>query len=490
LPQRRPARLPVKVSTVAWLVGAAWTGLAGVLLVPLGLALTLEEPWQPFGLTIAVAFGGGAVLLWTMRRADRALDHRSGFLAVSVIWASVCVLGAIPYIQAGLPLADALFEATSGFTATGSTVLSNLDVRPRSFLLWRSLTQWLGGMGMVLFGVAILPLLGVGGMQLYRAEAPGLAQQKLAPRIRGTAGILWVIYAGFTALAVTLYALGGMSLFDAVCHAMTTVSTAGFSTHDRSLGYFDSAYLQTVSTALMLVGGTSFAILHRALTTGISWRDEPELRAYLAIFAIATVLIGFDLLNEKGDEFKTAAEAVRHAAFQSASIMTTTGYTTRTYDQWPALSQGVLFLLFFVGGMAGSTSGGIKVNRVVLLFRVSFAQLLRLVHPHAVSVVRVGGRIVDDSIVGGLIGFLAMWLILLAAGTLLVSFHGPDIFTSLCAAAVTLGNIGPGLGGVGPSQTFEHLAPGAKAVLSMLMLLGRLEIYTLLVVFTPAFWRY
>jgi trk system potassium uptake protein TrkH len=271
---------------------------------------------------------------------------------------------------------------------------------------------------------------------------------------------------------------------------MTTVSTAGFSTHDRSLGYFDSAYLHAVSTALMLAGGTSFPILHRALRTGISWRDEPELRAYLGIFTIATVLIGFDLLNEQRDEFETAAEALRHAAFQSASIMTTTGYTTRTFDQWPALSQGVLFLLFFVGGMAGSTSGGIKVNRIVLLFRLSFAQLFRLVHPRAVSVVRVGDRIIDDSVVSSLIGFIALWLILLATGTLLVSFHGPDIFTSLCAAAVTLGNIGPGLAGVGPSHTFEFLAPGAKAVLSMLMLLGRLEIYTLAVVLTPAFWRH
>jgi trk system potassium uptake protein TrkH len=464
--------------------------MGGVLLAPLLLAVTLAEPWHPFAVAIAVAFGGGGVLLWTMRRADRTLDHRSGFLAVSAIWTSVCVLGAVPYTQAGLPLADAVFEATSGFTATGSTVLSNLDVRPRSFLLWRSLTQWLGGMGMVLFGVAILPLLGVGGMQLYRAEAPGLSQEKLAPRIRGTATILWVIYAGITALAVILYALGGMSLFDAVCHAMTTVSTAGFSTHDRSLGHFDSAYLHSVSTALMLAGGTSFPILYRSMTTGISWRNEPELRAYLAIFAIATVLIGFDLLNEQRDQFRTVSGALRHAAFQSASIMTTTGYTTRSFDQWPALSQGVLFLLFFVGGMAGSTSGGIKVNRIVLLFRLSFAQLFRLVHPRAVSVVRVGDRIIDDLIVSSLIGFLALWLILLATGTLLVSFHGPDIFTSFCAAAVTLGNIGPGLAGVGPSHTFEPLAPGAKAVLSMLMLLGRLEIYTLAVVLTPAFWRH
>lgn len=474
-------------------MGVVWTGAGIALLPPSAVALTQGEALPPFAVAIAAALGGGVILLWTLRGADRALDHRSGFLAVSLCWASLCVLGAIPYALypgADLPLADALFESTSGFTATGSTVLAGLDGMPRSLLLWRSLTQWLGGMGMVLFGVAILPVLGVGGMHLYRAETPGLTKEKLAPRMRETAAILWVLYAVITALAIVLYAVGGMSLFDAVCHALTTVSTAGFSPHDRSLGHFDSAYLHTVSTLLMLTGGTSFAILHRAIRGEVSWSEETELRTYVGIFAIATAAITINLALQRPEQFGSIAEALRHAAFQSASIMTTTGYTTQHYDQWPALSQAVLFLLFFVGGMAGSTSGGIKVIRVALLFRISFAQLFRLVHPHAFRAIKFGRHMVDDDIISSVIGFFAIWFALLAGGTLLISLYGSDLTTSLCAAAVTLGNIGPGLAGVGPSQTFGPFEPGAKVILSALMLLGRLEIYTLVVILTPAFWRH
>ena len=309
------------------MIGVVWTAVAGALLPPTLLALALGESWQPFAFSIVVALSGGLLLLVLLRGVDRALDHRSAFLAVSLTWVSVCALGSLPYLSypvAGLPLADAFFEATSGFTATGSTVISGLDAMPRSLLLWRSTTQWLGGMGMVLFGIAILPLLGVGGMQLYKAEAPGVTKEKFTPRIAETAKILWILYLGLTVVAATLYGLGGMSLFDAVCHAMTTISTAGYSTHDRSLGYFDSGYIHVVATLLMLTGGTSFAILHRALTSGISWSDQPELRTYIGIFAVATTVIAFDLMLERPERVGTLATALEHAAFQSASILTTT----------------------------------------------------------------------------------------------------------------------------------------------------------------------
>jgi len=481
----------MNLRTVGWLLGGVWLALAGIMLAPLLAALVLSEPWRPFAYAITLAGGIGGALLFFLRRVQRALDHRSAFLAVSLVWVSACLLGSVPYLSYSDPdiyWVDALFEATSGFTTTGATVLSGLDQFPRSLLLWRSITQWLGGMGMVIFGVAILPLLGVGGMQLYKAEAPGPTKDKMTPRIAETAKLLWVLYLGLTVLTAIMFYAAGMSLFDAINHAMTSISTAGFSTHDASLGYFDSASIHLIATVAMLAGGTSFAILHRALTGGMSWSDQPELRAYTGIFLLACTLITIALLHD-GGEFSSFLSALRHAAFQAASILTTTGYTTTDYDAWPAVATAVLFGLFFVGGMAGSTSGGVKVIRVVLLGRLAMAQFFRLLHPHAVDVVRLGPRTVDDRILASSLGFIGMWLILLAIGTGLLSFGGDDVVTCFSAAAASLGNIGPAFAEVGPTRTYVELSPGSKLITQALMLLGRLEIYTLLIVLTPSFWR-
>lgn len=478
--------------TILWLVGWVLGFVALFEAIALGLALARGEPWLPFASAVAVGLGLAAILLRPARDAEHALDHRSAFIAVTLSWVSACALGAAPLFAhpaLGLSAVDAFFEAASGFSTTGASVLSGLDSLPWSVLLWRSLTQWLGGMGMVLLGVAVFPVLGLGGMQLFKAEAPGPTKDKLTPRIAETARILWVLYVGVTLADAILLYVGGMTPFDAICHAMTTVSTGGFSTHDASFGHFDSGFIHMVTSVFMLIGGMSFAILHRALTQGINWSEHPELRMYLAVFATAAVLISLDLRFGAGPEYRTMARALEHGIFQAASILTTTGFATRDFDLWPPLSHAVLLSLFFVGGMAGSTGGGVKVIRVLLLMRVAFSQFFRLVHPRGVGAIKLAGATVDDAIVVSVVGFVGMWLLILLLGTGLISYLGSDVFTAFSAASVSLANIGPGFGSVGPSHTFAPLAPAAKLVMAALMILGRLEIYTALVILSPSFWR-
>lgn len=475
-------------------LGVVWIGLAGVLVVPSLFAVFAAEPWLPFARTALIALASGALMLLAFRRSDDAgLNHREAILTVTLVWFSVCAIGAIPFathpgLQMGI--VDASFESVSGFTTTGATVLSGLDALPHSVLLWRSITQWIGGMGMVIFGVAILPLLGVGGMGLYKAEAPGPTKDKMTPRIAETAKLLWVIYLGLSLLAGGLFYLQGMTAFDAVNHAMTGIATGGFSTHDLSLGYYDSASIRLVATGAMLVAGTSFAVLHRALTGELSWSEQPELRAYVGILCLATAVLTLNLWIQMPEQFPSLLSALGDAAFQAVSILTGTGYASADFDSWPPISHAVLFVLFFSGGMAGSTSGGVKVLRVMLLWRVAMLQFFKLAHRRGVAVVRLGAHTLDDRILLSSLGFIVMWLALLAVGTLALAAGGADPLTSLSAAAVSLANIGPGFGEVGPSRTFATLGSGSKLVLEALMILGRLEIYTVLVVLTPRFWRY
>jgi trk system potassium uptake protein TrkH len=483
---------PRDLGAVGRLLGGVLLLVSAALLLPLAWALAAGEPPGPFG--VAALIGGliGGGLLWTLRRAPRGLTHRAAFLGVTSSWVGACLFGAVPFVlhpDVSLGVVDAIFESTSGLTTTGATVLSGLDAMPRSLLLWRSISQWVGGMGMVLLGLAVLPILGVGGMQLYKAEAPGPTSDKITPRLAETAKVLWILYVGLTLAVMVLLLLGGMSFFDSVCHAMTTIATGGFSTHDASLGYWDSQYIHGVVTVFMLIGGMNFAILYRAITTGLEWTATPELRFYLAIFSVATLLLAIDLRAELPDDFSTAGEAVRHGAFQAATILTSTGYVTQDYDAWPALSRSVLFALFFFGGMAGSTAGGIKVVRVLLFTKAAFGQFFRLVHPRGVYALKLGDDRVADEIVQAVAGFVALWLLLLIVGTVLLAAHGTDLLTGLSASAVALGNIGPGLEGVGPSHTYAAFAPTAKLVLAALMVAGRLEVYTVLVILTPRFWK-
>jgi trk system potassium uptake protein TrkH len=344
-------------------------------------------------------------------------------------------------------------------------------------------------MAMILLGVAVLPLLAVGGMQIYRAETPGPTQDKITTRISETARFLWGLYVGLTVALGVLYAVCGMGIFDAVCHAMTTLATGGFSTHDASFGHFDSGAILLVAIAGMLLGGTSFVLLHRSLTGGVRWSEQTELRTYVGFFALATALVSADLLAEGGRTFRSLADLILHAGFQVASILTTTGYTSHDYELWPALSRGVLFALFLVGGMAGSTAGGVKVIRIALLARLAFSQFFRLLHPHAVSVVSLGRGAVNDEVLASAAGFVMLWIGMLGAGTGVLALLGNDFFVSLGVALASLGNVGTGFGEIGASETYASFGASSKLVLAALMFLGRLEIYTVLIILTPGFWR-
>jgi len=475
-----------------WVVGIVVGAVASAQVPCALLALALDEPLLPFvtsiasGLALALALSVGA------RRESSLLDHRSAFLAVTLGWVAACAVGAIPlalHPAVGLHAFGAFFESTSGFTTTGATLLSDLDALPRSILLWRSLCHWLGGMGMVLLGIAVLPVLGVGGMQLFKAESPGPTKDKLTPRIAETAKVLWILYLGITVADALLLFVSGMDPFDAICHAMATVSTGGFSTHDASLGHYDSSAIAVITTLFMLLGGASFVVLHRALTAGLQWGQNVELRAYVGIFVATALLLTVDLRVNMASEYPTVGSAAQHAAFQAASILTTTGFSTRDFDLWPFLSHSLLLGLFFVGGMAGSTGGGIKVIRLVLMVKLALSQFFRLVHPRGVVSIKLGSRTIDDQIVLGVLGFIAMWFLLLGAGTVLLALLGADLMTAGSAAAVTLGNIGPGFGGVGPTHTYAAFDGVSELLMSGLMILGRLEIFAVLVIFTPGFWR-
>ena len=482
----------MNVRTILWLAGLVLAIVAVAQVPSLAVALVLGEPWRSFALSVAFGLALAALLMVPVRRETLALNHRSAFIAVTVSWVTACAFGALVFLDhptLALSPLDAFFESASGFTTTGATVLTGLDRLPRSVLLWRSITQWLGGMGVVLLGIAVLPVLGLGGMQLYKAEAPGPTKDKLTPRIAETAKILWVLYLGLTVADAGLLYLGGLTPFDAICHAMTTVSTAGFSTHDASFGYWDSGFIHLTTAVFMLVGGMSFVVLHRALTQGIPWGTNPELRVYLGIFAVAALLLSVDLRVRMPEVYGTAAEALQHGVFQAASILTTTGFTTQDFDRWPPFSHAILLGLFFCGGMAGSTCGGIKVVRILVMLRVAFAQFFSLVHPRGYGAIKLGERTVEEDVIRSILGFIGMWILLLGAGTALISLFGSDLLTSFAAAAATLANIGPGFGDVGPSKTYAAFAPGAKSVMIVLMILGRLEIYTALVILSPGFWR-
>jgi trk system potassium uptake protein TrkH len=479
----------VAIGSVAWLLGLVLALVGGALLVPLATALALSEPALPFAASAAATLTIAAALLAAFRRADRSLDHRQGFLAVTLIWVSVCMVSGVPYsLHPALDMTaiDGFFESASGYTTTGATVITSLDVAPRSVLLWRAITHWIGGMGMVLLGVAILPLLGVGGMQLFRAEG---RSEKLTPRIAATARLLWLVYVGVTCADALLLWVGGMTPFDAICHAMSTLATGGFSTRNASIGHWDSGFLDVTTTFFMLVGGTSFALLHRALTGSPGWAKDPEFRAYVGVFLLATLVITVDLRSGRPEEYASAGEALRHAAFSVATLLSSTGLVTDDFDRWPEVSRVILFALLYSGAMSGSTSGGVKVIRYLLLARVAASRIRALVHPRSIDTVKLGARTVPGEVILSTLGFVGMYYVLLAVATIVLCGYGHDLVTSASAAAASFANIGPGLGVAGPANTFDFFEPGAKLMLALLMILGRLEIYTVLVLFTAVYWR-
>jgi len=436
-----------------------------------------------------ITIGTGAILSISTVKHPKSIGRKEGYVIVAITWIIISLFGTLPFLFSGTisNFTDAFFETMSGFTTTGATILTDIESMPKSLLFWRSMTHWIGGMGIIVFTVAILPILGIGGMQLYSAEMPGVTKDKLHPRITETAKRLWAIYLIFTVLETVLLMFGGMNLFNALCHTFGTVATGGFSTQNASIAAF-SPYVQYVIIAFMILAGTNFTLHYFAMHGQLRkvWKNE-EYRYYIMAILIGTVVISLVLaFGQEGVGFE---KALRTALFQVTSIITTTGYITDNYLLWPHMIWFLVVLMMFIGGMAGSTGGGIKVVRQLLLLKNSLLELKRLIHPQAIIPVRMNGKVVSQDIIFKVMAFFLIYIIIFIIGSTVMALIGLDGPTAIGATAATLGNIGPGLGNVGPVDHYGSIPAGGKWFLSFLMLLGRLELFTVLILFSPVFWK-
>jgi trk system potassium uptake protein TrkH len=446
---------------------------------------------EPFVEAFALTLAFGLLLYLPVYKQKKELRLRDGFLVVVLFWSVLGIVGGLPFYLSGvydISATDAIFESISGLTTTGATVISGIDHLPHALLFYRQELQWLGGMGIIVLAVAVLPMLGIGGMQLFRAETPGpMKDSKLTPRITETAKALWYIYLGLTISCGLAYWLAGMSLFDAVSHAFSTVAIGGFSTHDASIGYFDSTAIQLIAVVFMLLSGVNFAIHFIAIRRRSMgpYRRDAEFRTYISVLIVVSIItIGYLQLTKT---FSSTTESIVEGLFQVVSIGTTTGFTTAEYYTWPGFLPILLLYVSFIGGCSGSTGGGIKVIRILLLVKQGVRELKRLIHPNAQIVVKIGQKLLPEDVIQAVWGFVAAYFIIFAVMTLLLMATGLDQETAFSAVAACLNNLGPGLGDVG--QNYASISDPAKWILALAMLLGRLEIFTLLVLFTPGFWR-
>ncbi len=454
-------------------------------------ALYADDTMQPFVLAFIITLITGLVLWYPVRKFQDDLRLRDGFLIVVLFWTVLGAFGALPLLfsqSLTLGITDAIFESISGLTTTGATVITNLDALPKSILFYRQALQWLGGMGIIVLAVAILPMLGIGGMQLYRAETPGpVKDTKLTPRIKETAKALWYIYLLLTVACALGYWIAGMNVFDAIAHSFSTVAIGGFSTHDESIGYFRSTPIEAVAIIFMLLSGANFG-LHFITWKSQSLRHylrDAEFKTYLfVIISVSLITVVFLRISEV---YVSWGSTLAKAIFHAVSIGTTTGFTTSNYYFWPGFLPLLLLLASFIGGCAGSTGGGIKVIRILLLVKQGLREMLCLVHPNAKIAVKIGSNAVDSRVIEAVWGFFSAYIGVFVVMLLLLVASGLDQTTAFSAVTATLNNLGPGLGKVGANYT--SINDFSKWVLCLSMLLGRLEIFTLLVIFTPAFWR-
>ena len=468
------------------LLGGLLVFLAAAMALPLPFAFT-DGTTLAFLLSIAASGGAGMILLLAFPVRGE-IGVREGFGIVTLAWLSFSVFGALPFVISGAipgPI-DAVFESMSGFTTTGATVITDLAPVPDAILFWRALTHWLGGMGIIVLSLAILPLLGVGGMQLFQAEVPGPTADKLAPRIQDTAKALWGAYVLLTAVQTVLLLFGGMNLHEALCHAFATMATGGFSTENASVGAW-GPYVHWVITLFMFLAGVNFAFHYAALfrRSPSTYLKSEELRLFAFIVLAATGLTaGWNAFSGQA-----LGDAVRDAAFTVVSIVTTTGFATADYELWPAFPLAVIVALMLIGGCAGSTGGGVKVVRVLLVLKHAGLQLQRLIHPREVRLLKFDDHVVPVEITRSVLAFVILYSSLFVAGSLAMAACGLDLLTAAGSSIACLGNIGPAVGGVGPTDNYAFIPAAGKVVLIFLMLLGRLEVYTVLVLALPSFWR-
>ena len=447
-----------------------------------------ESDGAAFAVAIALTTAAG-FLLSRLKSNAGGLYARDGFAIVALGWILLSAFGALPFLLSGaIPrVEDALFESISGFTTTGASILREVESLPRGILFWRSFTHWMGGMGVLVMMIAIMPSVKANTIHILKAESPGPTPGKLVPKVSQTAKILYLIYILLTATQVVFLVAGGMPLYDSLVHSFSTAGTGGFSSRNLSVAAYGSDYIEIVITVFMFLFGVNFTLYYTAFKGGLknALHDE-ELRVYFFTVVGAAALIAINVYSQV---YRTVGESVQHAAFQVSSLITTTGFATADFNLWPVFSQLILLLIMFIGASAGSTGGGLKVVRVVVLFKVIKRELTRVIHPRAVRTIKLNGRLVDEEVVSGVMAFFYFYILIFVAAVLTVALEGEDIVTTVTSVIATLNNVGPGLGRVGPMGNFADLSVLSKAVLSLCMLIGRLEIYPIMLLMFPSFWK-
>jgi len=476
-------------SIVAKVVGILLL-LEAAFMVPAQLISIYYNQSDKFAFLISILIISTIGFIMTrIKTTSQKLRTKEGLAIVSLGWLFTAILGALPFVISGsIPsYIDAFFETVSGLTTTGATIINDIEVLPRGILFWRSFTHWIGGMGILVFTIALLPIFGVGGFQIFKAESPGPVADKVVPRMKDTAMILYATYISITILEMILLYFGGMSWYDAALHTFGTVGTGGFSTRNTSVGAFNSTYIHLVISIFMIISGANFS-LYFAIYKG-KWRDavkNEELRFYLLIILVTTVLIGTNLYFTM---YEASGRSFRDAFFQVSSIITTTGYTTADFDQWPTFSKSILFLLMFIGGSAGSTGGGIKVIRILVLVKFIKREIKKIFHPRAVIPIKIQNKSLTSDVNASISSFFMLYIILFIFGTILISLENISLESAASAVAATLGNVGPGFGFVGATKTYSEFSDFSKIIFSALMLFGRLELFTIIALIVPKNWR-
>ena len=462
-----------EVPSIAWAVWFGETGMIVYFAVP-----------QIVSLVIA-----GILLILSRNRKQHNLSIKDGFITVAVLWLVATISGSMPYYLSGVipSYTDAFFETMSGFTACGATILENIEILPKCMLFWRAMTHYMGGMGIVVFMVAIFPLMGIGGMKMVKTETTGPTMQKIMPKIAQTAKILWGIYFGLTILETILLSAAGLTLYEAISHSMSTIATGGFSTRNASIGAFNSVYVDAIITAFMFLSGINFALYFSLIFGKVSViKQNTELKVYTGIFVVATAIVVFSLCR---NNLATFGQALRYGSFEVAATLSTTGFANCDYMDWPMLAQMVIFLLMFSGGCAGSTAGGMKVIRMVIIVKQSIIEMKRMLRPRGIYMIKDSGTIVRKYTVLSIAGFVALYIVLTIITSLVTATGGYDLLTCFSCSASTIGNVGPGFSMIGPAGNYAFFADYVKWLLSFNMLTGRLEIYPVMILFTHHLWR-
>ena len=477
--------------------------IVGVLLIILGFSMLFSVGCSliygdgdliPLLQSIAVTITSGLILVIFFKSKDKKdLSTHDGFAVVTLGWIAIVIFSAFPFYFSGtLDYTNSFFEAMSGLTTTGATVLGHsstllIEDVPHGILFWRSFTQFIGGMGIIVFSIAILPMLGMGGVQLFRAEVAGPVADKITPRVKQTAKLLWGIYVGFVLILCLILKIEGMSWFDAICHSFTTIATGGFSTKNISIAAY-GGLIQWTIIIFMFLAATNFSLHYYFIAKGkFEYYKDHEFRVYFGLCIIFSILFFINIVGT--NKYQTDLLSFRHSVFAAVSILTTTGFSTENFNEWPEMSKMLLFFLFFIGGSAGSTTGGMKIIRSILVVKYLFYEVRKLLHPKGVFNITIGENTIDDNVVRATLGFYLFYILIFVFTAIFLSFTGLDVETALTASASAIGNIGPGLGSIGPTDNWAHLTDLAKWLTSFCMLLGRLEIFTVVVLFSRSFWK-